>query len=240
MNQLIIMFNLTKVSGSLAGADPKWQGRVIPTGIIQYQQLCKAIGDDSNRSSEDIEYIGKCTWKTAIAYVRQGYIVHIGEEIVLRPVMRGSFGTRDAKFDPARNEVIAVAITFGSARNCIPADTKFVNVVSKPDPVVHTIADKEHKEENVLYIDGTAYIQGKYLAPDTSHTDEGVFLLDPVTKEVVATGTVTKSDQQLVNVTFEEWPDAGDYLLRLATRGGWGTDYSLGVVTKPVTVKEAE
>ena len=238
MNQ--IPFNLTKVSGSLAGADPKWQGRVIPTGIVQYPQFCKAIADDSNRSNEDVEYIGRCAWKKAVSLVRQGYNVHISDEIVLKPVIKGAFGTKDAKFDPSRNEVIAVAITFGDTRNCIPADTKFVNVVSKPDPVVHSIADKDHEEEGVLYSGGTVYIQGKYLAPDTSHDDEGVFLLDPATKEVVATGAVAKSDQQLVNVTFEEWPDAGDYLLRLSTRGGWGLDYSLSSVTKPVTVKAAE
>ena len=56
----------------------------------------------------------------------------------------------------------------------------------------------------------------------------------------MATGTVVKSDQQLVNATFETWPAAGSYLLRLSTRGGWGTDFSLASVTKPVTVKEAE
>ena len=240
MNSITIPYNLTKVSGSLAGADPKWQAHVIPSGIVQFPQFCDAIANDSNRSSEDVEYIGKCAWKTAIAYVRQNYIVHVADEVVLRPVIRGSFPTKDAPWDDDRNEVVAVAITLGETRNCVPAGTKFVNTVSKPDPVIHSIADKEHAEEWVLYIDGTCYIQGKYLAVDTSHTDEGVTLLDPSTKEVVATGTVAKSDQQLVNVTFEEWPDPGDYLLRLATRGGWGTDYSLGVVTKPVTVKEAE
>lgn len=239
MNQITIPFNLTKVSGSLAGSDPKWQGHAIPAGIVQFPQFCEAIANDSNRSREDVEYVGKCSWKVAVSLVRQGYTVYIGEEVVLRPVVRGSFPTKDALWDPARNEVVAVAITLGDTRNCIPKGTKFVNVVSKPDPVVHTIADKDHEEEGVLYVDGTVYIQGKYLAPDTLHDDEGVFLLDPVTKEVVATGTVVKSDQQLVNVTFEEWPEPGDYLLRLATRGGWGMDYSLSSVTKPVTVKES-
>ena len=240
MNEITMLFNLTKVSGSLAGSDPKWQGRVIPAGIIQFLQLCEAIAKDSNRSCEDVEYIIKCLWKTAVAYVRQGYIVHLTDEIVLRPVLRGAFEHKDSKFDPSIHEVIAIAITFGETRNCVPKGTKFVNVVSKPDPVIHTVADKEHKEENVLYIGGTAYIQGKYLAPDVSHSDEGVVLLDPTTKEVAATGTVVKSDQQLVNVTFTTWPAAGNYILRLATRGGWSLDYSLATVTKPVTVKEAE
>lgn len=240
MNQITIPFNLTKVSGTLAGADPKWQGHAIPAGIIQFRQLCEAIANDSNRSCEDVEYVGKCSWKVAISLVRQGYTVYIGEGVVLKPVVRGSFPTKDADWDPERNEAVVVAITLGDTRNCIPADTKFVNVVSKPDPVVHTIADKDHEEEGVLYVGGTVYIQGKYLAPDVSHHDEGVFLLDPVTKEVVATGTVVKSDQQLVNVTFAGWLEPGAYLLRLATRGGWGLDYSLGRVTKSVTVKEAE
>lgn len=240
MNSITIPFNLTKVSGSLAGTDPKWQGRTIPSGIVQFPQFCEAIANDSNRSCEDVEYIGKCAWKTAIALVRQNYIVHIGEEVVLRPVIRGSFATKDAPWDDDRNEVVAVAITLGGTRNCIPVGTKFVNVVSKPDPVIHSIADKEHAEEGVLYVDGTVYLQGKFIATDTSHADEGLSLLDPSSKEVVATATVVKSDQQLLNATFEEWPEPGEYLLRLATRGGWGTDYSLGVVTKPVTVKAAE
>ena len=233
-------FNLTKVSGTLAGADPKWQARVIPAGIVQFRQFCEAIAKDSNRSVEDVEYIIKSAWNRAIALVRQGYIVNLGQTgIQLRSVVRGPFKTKDADFDPSQNEAVVIAITYGDVRNCIPEGTKFVNAVSKPDPVVHSIADKDHDEEGVLYAGGTVYIQGKYLAPDTSLDGEGVFLLDPTTKEVVATGTVVKSDQQLVNVTFEEWPDAGDYLLRLSTRGGWGADYSLVSVTKSVTVKES-
>lgn len=201
MNQITIMYSLTKVSGSLADSDPKWQGRAIPTGIVQFRQFCEAIAKDSNRSVEDVEYIINSSWKKAVAWARQGYTVHIGNGIMIKQVMRGPFKKKDSPFDPAVNEVIVIAITFGDVRNCIPEGTKFVNVVSKPDPVVHSIADKDH-EEDVLYSGGTLYIQGKYLAPDTSHDDEGVFLLDPETKEVVATGTVAKSDQQLVNVTF--------------------------------------
>ena len=240
MNPITILYHLTKVTGTLAGANPKWQGRVIPAGIVQFNQFCKAIAEDSNRSEEDVEYIEKCSWKKAISLVRQGYIVHIGDGIVLKPVVKGSFGTKDAKFDPTKNEVIAVAITVGETRNCVPSDAKMVNVESKPDPVIHTIADKEHEEEGVLYVDGTVYVQGKYLAPDASNAGEGLFLLNPTTKAVVATATVAKSDQQLVNATFEEWPEPGEYLLRLSTRGGWGMDYSLVSVTKPVTVKAAE
>lgn len=241
MKQITIMYNLTKVSGTLAGSDPKWQARVIPAGIVQFRQFCEVIAKDSNRSVEDVEYIVKSAWNKAIALVRQGYIVNLGQTgIQLRPIMRGPFKTKDASFDPKVNEVIAVAITYGNVRNCIPEGTKFVNAVSKPDPVVHSIADKDHDEEGVLYVNGTVYVQGKYLAPDTSQEGEGLFLLDPTTKEVVATGTVVKSDQQLVNATFETWPAAGSYLLRLSTRGGWGTDFSLASVTKPVTVKEAE
>lgn len=240
MNQITIMYSLTKVSGSLAGPDPKWQGRAIPAGIVQFRQFCEAIAKDSNRSVEDVEYIINSSWKKAVAWARQGYTVHIGNGIMIKQVMRGPFKKKDSAFDPDVNEVIVIAITFGDVRNCVPEGTKFVNIVSKPDPVVHSIADKDHDEEGVIYSGGTVYVQGKYLAPDEANADEGLFILDPATKEVVSRGTVVKSDQQLVNATFEDWPAAGNYLLRLSTRGGWGTDYTLASVTKPVTVKEAE
>lgn len=240
MKNITIQFYLTKVSGSLAGADPKWQAHTIPNGVMTFAELCETVAKDTNRSVEDIEYIYKCAWRKAIAYARQGYTVYIGDNIVVKSVMRGAFDSKDAPFDPDRNAVVVIIITTGDARNCIPDNVKYVNTDRKPDPVIHTVADKDHAEEGVLYVGGTVYVQGKNLAIDATQPGEGVFLLDPSTKEVVATGTVVKSDQQLVNATFAEWPDAGDYLLRLSTRSGWGVDYSLSSVTKSVTVKAAE
>ena len=236
MNQITIPFNLTKVSSSLAGADPKWQARVVAAGIVQYDQFCKAVADDSNRSSEDVDYVCKCAMKVLKANVRQGKIVHIGPEVAFRPVIRGSFATKDADYDADKNAAVVVAITSGDTRNCVASGTKFVNQVSKPKPQINSVVDKDHDEECILYIDGTVYIQGKYLAPDSSQPGEGVFLLDAETKEVVATGTITRSDQQLVNVTFGDWPEEGEYLLKLATRGGYGRDYSLSAIEIAVTV----
>ena len=233
----VVNYTLSKVSGGLSGAKQKWQGHVISSGIIQPDQLCEIIAAGSNRAVEDIEYVIKRMRKTALDLVGQGYVVHICDGIVLKPVIKGSFPAKDSSFDPKANAIVATAMTRGDVRKCNLRGTKYVNVIGKLCPIINSVADRDHSDENVLYIGGTVYVQGKYLSPDPANDDEGVFLLDPTTEEVVARGTILKSDMQLVDVSFEKWPKAGSYLFRIVTRAGRGTDYSLYNVSKQVVVK---
>lgn len=235
----IVQYNLTKVSGPLLGANRKWQGRIIPTGVVGTDRLCEVVAADTNRSVEEVEFIVKSMRRMALTLVGKGYIVHLADGIVLKPAMKGSFSAKDAVFDPEVNEVVVSATTRGDVRKCTLSKTKYVNVIKKMCPVIHSIADSVHANDGVLYVGGTVYVQGKYLAIDTANADEGIFLLDPLTLEVVARGEVVKSDSQVVDVTFATWPVAGDYLFKIATRCGRGPDYSLSSVVKPIVVRMA-
>ena len=235
----IVKYNLTKVSGPLLGTKRKWQGRIIPNGVVGTDRLCEAIAADTNRSVEEVEFFVKSLRRMALSLVGKGYIVHIADGIVLKPVMKGAFPTKDAAFDPEVNEVVASATTRGGARRCTLSKAKYENVIKKMSPVIHSIADSAHKDDGVLYVGGTVYVQGKYLAIDAANADEGVFLLDPSTQEVVAKGEVVKGDSQLVDVTFATWPSAGEYLFKIATRCGRGPDYSLSSAIKPIIVRMA-
>ena len=175
----------------------------------------------------------------ALSLVGKGYIVHLADGIVLKPIMKGAFPAKDAQFDPEVNEVVVSATTRGGARRCTLSKARYENVIKKMSPVIHSIADSAHKDDGVLYVGGTVYVQGKYLAIDTANADEGVFLLDPSTRAVVARGEVVGSDSQVVDVTFATWPVAGDYLFKIATRCGRGPDYSLPSVIKPIVVRMA-
>lgn len=236
----IVKYTLSKVSGRLSGSNQKWQGHVIPTGIIKPDRFCEIIAQGSSRTVEDIEYVIKRMRRMAIDLVGQGYVVNICDGIVLKPVIRGSFSAKDSSFDPKANAIVATAMTRGDARKCNLPSTRYVNVISKPHPVINSVADSKHSDENVLYIGGLVYVQGKYLAPNPAADDEGVFLLDPTTEEVVARGTIKKSNMQIINATFKKWPAAGNYLFRIVTRVGKDADYSLCEVSKPVVVKDAD
>ena len=235
----IVKYNLTKVSGPLLGANRKWQGHIIPNGVVSTDRLCEAIAADTNRSVEEVEFVVKSMKRMALTMVGKGYIVNIADGIVLKPVMKGAFPTKDALFDPEVNEVVVSAMTRGDARKCTLSKAKYVNETKKMCPVVHSIADSVHADDGVLYVGGTVYVQGKCLAIDTANADEGVFLLDPSTQEVVARGEVVKGDSQLVDATFVTWPPAGEYLFKIATRCGRGPDYSISSVIKPIVVRMA-
>ena len=233
-----VKYTLSKVSGGFAGSDRKWQGHVISSGTIKPRRFCEIIAEGSNRTVEEIEYAIGCMRRTALDLIGQGYVVHICDGIVLKPVIKGSFPAKDSPFDPKANAVVATAMTKGDMRKCNLQNTQYVNVIGKPCPVIHSVADRNHQDEGVLYIGGTVYVQGKYLEPNPAAADEGVFLLDPNTEEVVARGTVLKSDSQLVDAVFENWPAPGNYLFRIVTRVGRNADYSLCNVSRPVVVKE--
>ena len=235
----IVKYTLSKVSGGLSGSNQKWQGHVIPTGIVKPERFCEMIAQDSSLSVEDIEYVIKRMRRMALHLVGRGYVVNICDGIVLKPVIKGSFSAKDSSFDPKANAIVATAMTRGDARMCNLPDTKYVNAVSKPRPIINSVADSKHPDENVLYIGGTVHVQGKYLAPNPAADDEGVFLLDPTTEEIVAHGTIVKSNMQLIDATFEQWPTPGNYLFRIVTRVGKDADYSPCEVSKPVVVKDA-
>lgn len=233
-----IQYMLTKVSGALGGSQPKFQAHVQSKGVIPDTTFAASVAKDSNRSSEDVEFIMKSALKNAREFLRQGYDVRIGD-VKLRGIILGPFPTKDAQFDRDRNALVAIAQTMNGMRNCFPAGTQTENLVVKPIPVIHSCGDRAHGEPWTLYTGGTVYMQGKNIATDVAQPGEGITLLDPETKEVVATATITQSDDQLIDFTFAEWPQPGEYILSLATRCGFDTDYSLSTVTKVVTVKAA-
>lgn len=230
-----LQYSLSRVSGNHSGKKHRFQAYIKKAGLVKNRKFATIVADGAGRSVEEVEYILGRTMSAARDCLLQGYDVRIGD-IVLRSVITGSFPTKDAVYDPERNSLQVVAQALKGIRHCFPADTETENLVTKPAPVIHSCGDSAHGKRWKLHVGGVAYMQGKYIATDKNRPDEGITLLDPSTMETVATATILRSDEQLIDFTFESWPSPGEYLICLATRNGFDTDYSVAKVSKPVTV----
>ena len=67
--------------------------------------------------------------------------------------------------------------------------------------------------------------------------DEGCWLADYTTHEVLVKGVVMASTTTTIDVTFHTLPPDGTYWFTVASRGGRGTDYGVSIGRKKVTVK---
>ena len=63
-------------------------------------------------------------------------------------------------------------------------------------------------------------IQGQKLGISPDNPDEGVWLANPKTGEIVATATVERSDSQTIDCVFAEPPEPGTYTLVVSCRNG--------------------
>ena len=63
-------------------------------------------------------------------------------------------------------------------------------------------------------------IQGQKLGISPDNPDEGVWLVNAKTGEIVATATVERSDSQTIDCVFAEPPEPGTYTLVVSCRNG--------------------
>ena len=63
-------------------------------------------------------------------------------------------------------------------------------------------------------------IQGQKLGISPDNPDEGVWLANPKTGDIVATATVERSDSQTIDCVFAEPPEPGVYTLLVSCRNG--------------------
>lgn len=234
----ILYYILTPIDGALVGETRRFQAQVQVNGNVDEETFISLTAKYANRNEESVAYVLRCADATQQRLHREGYAVTRGGTYY-KPVCQGSFPQIDSGFDPVRNKMAIVGITRDPLRGCL-ANVTAKNMVSPPMPVIQQIADLVTGEQWVLTSGNACQIAGRQLAPDASAEGEGVKLVSLTTGEAVATGTITKSDLQIVHFTIATWPAPGTYRLELSTRSGLGEDFTLTTVSRNVTVVPGE
>lgn len=233
MKNETIGFVTQEVSERIAGTTRKWRAQLQTVGTIPSSQFYDLVGKEANRTGQDVEYVFKCADVTKRKLLRMGYYVTVGNEMYF-PVIDGGFERPDSEFNPLVNKLQVVAVPRSELKNCL-AGVRPVNLIETPIPVIQSVMDKETGKEGEVVIGHVIYVAGRNLALDLTRTEETAWLEDLV-GEKVADGTVTDSDLQSANVTFEDWPEPGEYRLCLATRAGMPEEFTLKTVRKDIIV----
>lgn len=233
-----INFVLTEVSSELSGGRKCFQATAQLNGVMSEEQLDLKTSQRCGVPPENVHMVVTAYGNVTKEALRNGMAVTT-PNFQIKPVMVGSYGTVDAEFDPTTNALETRATTRNEMRHCYEGITP-VNMVKKPAPVLEQVGDAVTGKVGVLTIDDGVFLAGRNILVDVSLGDEGCWLLKPDTLEVAAIGEVTDTTQQTANVTFEEWPDPGEYVFCLKTRSGCGENFTLVTLKKNVTVVPAE
>lgn len=228
-----LYYRNSKVCSEIAGEETLWQATVQVNGSLTEDNVYAALAEMTGMSEERVRYVFACLYKLIVSNLREGNTLSLGF-CSFRLVCQGGFMYIDSAFDPEKNTITVKVNLSKKLRNCMEG-VEPVNLTEPPSPKIHTVGDSETGAKGILTPEHVVFVNGLDLAPDASRDDERCWL-ENLDGTVAAEGTITKSDLQIVNVTFAEWPDAGKYRFCLSTRSGLSTDFSLQTVTKDVEV----
>ena len=127
--------------------------------------------------------------------------------------------SEDEAFDPDRHQLIATVRTLDPLRSAMSA-VLLENVTLGLTCTVAAVMDAVTKRLSEITGTDRVLIQGQKLGISPDNPDEGVWLVNAKTGEIVATATVERSDSQTIDCVFAEPPEPGTYTLVVNCRNG--------------------
>ena len=212
-----ITYSLTKVSDVLTDKEI-YYAHVQTNGTIGRDELAERL---AVRTKQDVSL-----WKYYIdalsdelrTQLLAGYRVNLGQ-LSTGFAIRGSFKSEDEAFDPAKHQLVATVRTLDPLRSAIAAVAP-ENIVRGLTCIVSAAMDATTKRLSEITGTNRLLIQGQRLGISPDNPDEGVWLANPKTGEIVATSTVERSDDQTIDCVFTEPAEPGTYTLVVSCRNG--------------------
>ena len=233
----------TALSNFTKGGMPCYSGRTISNGTDHHSDIvhrtamrCGGV-DDAFVDCIVRTYFGQIGQSIAQGkrveslYFTSGIAVH------------GTFDSSDAPWDPARHSFEMYLTPRGDFKEAVSGLTG-VNVTKGAYVSIKSVLqDRDGAEESVIVLyDGLTEIllllAGTGLLVDAEAADEGVFLLDAKTDEVVATGRVTSTSATTLDASFDP-VEPGKYMLAVSSRNGMGASFGAVLAKRKVTVVRA-
>ena len=147
-----------------------------------------------------------------------GYRINLGQ-LTTGFAIRGAFMSEDEAFDPARHQLVATIRTLDPLKGAMSAVLP-ENVTLGLTCTVAAVMDAVTKRLSEITGTNRVLIQGQKLGISPDNPDEGVWLVDSKTGDIVATATVERSDSQTIDCVFAEPPAPGTYTIVVACRNG--------------------
>jgi len=212
-----IVFSLSKVSDAITDKTV-YTAHVQTNGTLGRDELAERLAERTKQDVSLWKYFLDALSDEIMTQLLAGYRINLGQ-LTTGFAIRGAFMSEDEAFDPARHQLVATIRTLDPLKGAMSAVLP-ENVTLGLTCSVAAVMDAVTKRLSEITGTDRVLIQGQKLGISPDNPDEGVWLADPKTGEIVATATVERSDSQTIDCVFAEPPEPGTYTLVVACRNG--------------------
>ena len=212
-----IIFSLSKVPDAITDKTV-YTAHVQTNGTLGRDELAERLAARTKQDVSLWKYFLDALSDEIGIQLLAGYRINLGQ-LTTGFAIRGAFMSEDEAFDPARHQLVATIRTLDPLKGAMSAVSP-ENVTLGLTCAVAAVMDAVTKRLSEITGTNRVLIQGQKLGISPDNPDEGVWLADPKTGDIVATATVERSDSQTVDCVFETPPEPGAYTLVVACRNG--------------------
>ena len=212
-----IIYSLTKVPDAITDK-VVYRANVQTNGTIDRDELAERLAARTKQDVSLWKYFLDALSEEIKIHLLAGYRINLGQ-LSTGFAIKGSFMSEDDTFDPAKHQLVATVRTLDPLKSAIAAVSP-ENIVRGLTCIVAAAMDAVTKRLSEITGTNRLLIQGQRLSISPDNPDEGVWLADPKTGEIVAMSTVERSDDQTIDCFFAEPPSPGMYTLVVSCRNG--------------------
>ena len=212
-----IEFSLHRVSKALS-AKPYYRAVVQTKGIFGNEEIAERLAERTKEAAIHWRYFLNVLSDEIETLLLEGNRVNLGR-LAMGLAIRGSFTSEDEEFDPSKHSLASVVRALKPFKNKLEAVVP-EKITTGLTCRVGSSMDAVTKRLSEITGTNRLLIQGRRLGISPDNPDEGVWLADPKTEDIVATATVERSDDQTIDCVFTEPPEPGVYTLVVSCRNG--------------------
>ncbi len=212
-----IVFSLTRVPDAITDR-VVYTAHVQTNGTIGRDELAERLAERTKQDASLWKYFLDALSEEIMTQLIAGYRINLGQ-LTTGFAIRGAFMSEDEAFDPERHQLIATIRTLDPLKSAMSAVLP-ENVTLGLTCTVAAVMDAVTKRVSEITGTNRVLIQGQKLGISPDNPDEGVWLVNAKTGDIVATATVERSDSQTIDCVFAEPPEPGTYTLVVSCRNG--------------------
>ena len=212
-----IVFSLTRVSDAITDRT-LYRASVQTNGTLGRDELAERLAVRTKQDVSLWKYFLDALSEEIGIQLLAGYRINLGQ-LSTGFAIRGAFMSEDEAFDPERHQLIATVRTLDPLKSAMSAVLP-ENVTLGLTCTVAAVMDAVTKRVSEITGADRVLIQGQKLGIAPDNPDEGVWLVNAKTGDIVATATVERSDSQTIDCVFAEPPEPGTYTLVVSCRNG--------------------
>ena len=232
-----IKFKTVLAKPLIQGYVPQYRAVVINNGVVDINALTKAIAEDCGLKPAVVKSVLELFFEQLGVEFRNGMRVNL-EQLEGGLAIQGAAQSANEPWSAGNLKLVAYLNAKGELKNPFGDGVTPVNVTDAVSVVIDRVLDIVYETDG--WITGTSDVHvlvgGNGLEVDPEKEDEGCWLADCETQEIVKVGTVTASTAATLDVTFDTLPEDGPYWLVVASRNGSGS-HGVSIGRRKVTVK---